>query len=212
MKEQSKAAQAAGISKCRKLAETFFWQYDPDIQAKCEMITNLIKALITAVIFAGLATAPLFTPLPIGELALGEEMASSTETVLSDGARVIQNAGKGAIKTGTKTYVFSSCFLPLSVPFGGCETCVGRACLTTHIQSLKSNADLGELISAVIKMPWTTKSEAIKVGANGKLIQPKTIGWHRVATGKTRIVANALASAPVKVSPYRHIQTRRVRY
>ena len=53
-----------------------------------------------------------------------------------------------------------------------------------------------------VKMPWDTKPSYAKNGS------PKTRGWHRVASGKTSVLANFLTPFTATVSRHHHIWIR----
>ena len=80
-----------------------FWQFKSDVQKKCEMVTNLVKAGITAIMFAALATAPLMAPAALGGAIAGEEAVMVVEEVAVAGemeiaeAATLVESGAGAI-------------------------------------------------------------------------------------------------------------------
>ena len=58
------------------------------------MLANFVKAGITAVILAAIATAPLFAPAELGVLATGEEIAVSEAAGVGEGAS-LEEVGEG---------------------------------------------------------------------------------------------------------------------
>ncbi len=177
------------------------------------MYANLVKATITAIMFAAIAAAPLFAPVEVGIMATTEEVVASEMAGVGEGA-VIEEVGEGVgveieeISTGS-TIGTSENGGPGPGPDegGGIGDGPGSNDGRSGSDDGRPGSDDGgpgstgdgtnEPKDAGVKSPWNTKPSWLKRGGEGA---GKKIGWHRVAKGKTNVVVNGAAALPVTVS------------
>ena len=206
------------------------------------MLANFVKARITAVILAAIATAPLLAPAELGVLATEEEIAVSEAAGVGEGASLEEvgegigesvgeigagGEGGGSLPPGTEPPGTPG--EPPETPgdppetpgdppgTGGDPPGTGGETPNNNgvgppgspgggtNEGTGSTKDGKKRVPGV-KMPWDTKPSYTKNG------NPKTRGWHRVAEGKTSVLANFLTPYAATVSQHHYIWIRGMHY
>ena len=169
------------------------------------MLAGVVKAVIMAVILAVIATAPIFAPAEIGALVTAEELAASEAAGIGEGATLVEvgdgiGESVGEVSEGGEGFTSEPGSGDSSGESGDSDEEGGK-----DEGTVTTDKDGKKRVPGP-KMPWITRPSYDK---NGK---PKRRGWHRVADGKTNVLANFLTPYTTTVSRHHYIWIRGIHH
>ncbi|MCJ1397971.1 hypothetical protein MMC11_001167 [Xylographa trunciseda] len=92
--EQTLAAETNVLGMSSSMANTFFWKYDPEVQAHCDMVSGLIKGTVGALLAALLLVVPVIGPFVTPEALAAEGAAvEAVEAAAAGGTQSVARAG-----------------------------------------------------------------------------------------------------------------------
>ena len=197
------------------------------------MLAGVVKAVIMAVILAVIATAPIFAPAEIGALVTAEELAASEAAGIGEGATLVEvgdgiGESVGEVSEGGEGFTSEPGSGDSSGESGESSGEWGDSsgeCRDEYEEGCREAGECGDSDEEGgkdegtvttdkdgkkrvpgPKMPWITRPSYDK---NGK---PKRRGWHRVADGKTNVLANFLTPYTTTVSRHHYIWIRGIHH
>ncbi|MCJ1292809.1 hypothetical protein MMC34_004362 [Xylographa carneopallida] len=91
--EQSLAAETNVLAMSSSMANTFFWKYDPEQQAHCDLLAGFVKGTIGALIMALLLIVPIVGPFTTPEVVAAVGAAEGAAAGVEAGAVAGAEAG-----------------------------------------------------------------------------------------------------------------------
>ncbi|MCJ1382555.1 hypothetical protein MMC17_005668 [Xylographa soralifera] len=84
--EQTLAAETNVLAMSSSMANTFFWKYDPEQQAHCDLLSGFVKGTVGAVLMALLLVVPMVGPFVTPEVVAAEGATVAAVEAGSDAA------------------------------------------------------------------------------------------------------------------------------